>query len=376
MNKRKVTIILLASFIIYAFIYQFFLLKTLLKYVEFINAAFVLLVSFFSIFILGFRKDSYTFLKKNITMMTIIALILFFTISYGAGLMVGFLKNSYALNFTSIMDNMFAPFIIIVCIELFRYTVIWTNRDSKFFLVLITVVLALFEVFTSVRIIDFNNFTSTFKLVTATILPIFIKNMVLSYLTFEVGYRPALIYRLVLELYIFVIPILPNFGDYINSMIGICFPILLYIYTYKVIDEDENGIQYNFNKKVFHWTDIPIIAFIVLFVCLLSGKFSYYMIGVGSGSMMPQINRGDAVIIHKIKDEKQLKVGDIVAYYHDNKTIIHRLVKIERLNGKVYYRTKGDANNSYDNVDIEFDDIKGKVNMRIPYIAYPSVFLT
>lgn len=376
MNKKRFTVIFLLSFVLYAFFYQFFLLKYLLKYVEFINAAFVLLISFFSILILGFRRDSYTFLKKNITMITVIALILFFTISYGAGLVVGFLKNSYALNFNSILDNMFAPFIIIVSIELFRYTTIWANRESKFFLVLITLILASFEVFTNVRIIDFNNFASMFKLITATILPIFIKNMVLSYLTFEVGYRPALIYRLILELYIFIIPITPNFGDYINSMIGICFPILLYIYSYKVIDEDENGIQYDFNKKVFQWTDIPVIAFIILFVCLLSGKFSYYMIGVGSGSMMPQISRGDAVIVHKIKDEKQLKVGDIIAYYHDNKTIIHRLVEIERLNGKVYYRTKGDANNSRDNVDIEFDDIKGKVNMKIPYIAYPSVFLT
>lgn len=376
MNKKKITISLLVSFIVYICFYQFFLLNHLLKYVEFINAAYIIVITFFSIILLGFRKDTYTFLKKNIVMTITIALIIFFTISYGAGLIIGFLKNSYALNFFSILDNMLAPMIVIVGVELFRYTVICANRESKSFLVFVAIILALFEIFTNIRMVDFNGFASIFKLVTASVLPIFIKNMVLTYLTYEVGYRPALIYRIVMDLYIFIMPIIPNFGDYINSMIGICFPILLYIYSYKAIDGYHNGIQRDFSRATFHWTDVPVLVFILLFVCLLSGKFPYYMIGVGSGSMMPQINRGDAVIIHKVKDRKQLKVGDIIAYSHDTKTIIHRVVEIEKQDGKVYYRTKGDANNSRDNVDIEFTDIKGTVKMRIPYIAYPSVFLT
>ena len=56
--------------------------------------------------------------------------------------------------------------------------------------------------------------------------------------------------------------------------------------------------------------------------------------------------------------------------------MVHRVVEIEVIDGIKYYRTKGDANNTRDNIDIKFEDIKGKVLYRIPYIARPSVWLT
>ena len=100
------------------------------------------------------------------------------------------------------------------------------------------------------------------------------------------------------------------------------------------------------------------------------------MFGVGSNSMKPQISKGDAVIIKKITKDEEIKKGDIIAYKRDNKIIIHRLVKIKTKNNKKIYITKGDANNSEDNIEIKIKNIKGKVIVKIPYIAYPSVFIS
>ena len=89
--------------------------------------------------------------------------------------------------------------------------------------------------------------------------------------------------------------------------------------------------------------------------------------------MKPGINVGDAVIGVRVK-ESELKLDDVIVYKGDNNLIIHRLVDIEKKGKKNYYHTKGDSNNTEDDVDIRYEDIKGKVIFRIPYIAYPSIY--
>ena len=375
-NKRQIkTISLLLLMLIYIMIYRLFVVTNFLKYTEFINASVMMIILFISIWFFSFQKDKKTPLKKQINIITIVQIVLFFSISYLIGLFVGFLKNSYSLTPYSIINNIFSPIIIIVCTELFRYVIIKPNQHQKKTIFLITIVLILFELFTSIKSIDYKNLEELFKLTTATILPMITKNCVLSYLTLKVGYKPALIYRLIMDLYLFVMPIIPNLGDYIDSMIGICLPFLLYIYTSRVINEYYNGVEYEFKSNFFHVTDVPIIAFIIFIVCLVSGYFPYYMIGIGSESMNPKIYKGDAVLVKKVTSKSELKEGDVIVYDNMGEEIVHRLVEIEKVDNKIYYRTKGDNNNTRDNLDIEYNDIKGIVKFKIPYIAKPSIYL-
>ena len=41
--------------------------------------------------------------------------------------------------------------------------------------------------------------------------------------------------------------------------------------------------------------------------------------------MQPKINKGDAVIIKKVKEENEIKKGDIIAYKTNDRIIIHRI---------------------------------------------------
>ena len=374
-SRQFKTISILLILLVYIFVYRLFIMTHFLKYTEFINASFLMIILFFTIFLFPYQKDKSTPLKKKVNLITAILIILFFSITYLVGMFVGFLKNSYSLNAYSILNNIFSPIIIIVCTEIFRYVVINQNRNSKKMLFLITIVLTLLEIFITIRGLSNMSLEDLFKLTTTIVLPIIAKNCVLSYLTLKVGYRPALIYRLVMDLYLFVMPVVPNIGDYMNSMIGICLPFIIYIYSARTINEYYNGVEYEFKSNAFQMADIPMLLFIAFVICLVSGYFTYYVIGIGSESMEPKIYKGDAVLVKKVKSKEELKVGEIIVYKNMGEDIVHRLVEVEKKGNKTFYRTKGDNNNTRDNLDIEYKDIKGIVKLKIPYIAKPSIYL-
>ena len=106
---------------------------------------------------------------------------------------------------------------------------------------------------------------------------------------------------------------------------------------------------------------------------LLSGLFPLVIIGVGSGSMHPKIDKGDAVIYKKVSSDKDIKEGDILVFQSGSKIIVHRLVKKETKKNKIYYVTKGDNNNSNDKNNLTIDNVKGVVTLKIKYIALPSI---
>ena len=101
------------------------------------------------------------------------------------------------------------------------------------------------------------------------------------------------------------------------------------------------------------------------------------MVAIASGSMSPEIKKGDAVIIEKLSNKKisELKKGDIIAYKYSDVLIIHRIEKIEIAGDKYYFYTKGDANSDIDEWIVEDNMIVGKINLIIPYLGKPTVWV-
>ena len=376
MEKRKIinTSIILILFL-YTLFNRFFLLKNYLKYAEFISAAFMILITSLSIYLYGFKKSRNTKLEKEVVSISRIVIIIYFVIIYGIGVFAGFLKNAYSLKFFGILNNIFSPIIIAICIELLRYIFLEANKNHNKSIVLITIAIILLDLSINMRVLDFSSKSEIFKIITSMGLPIIIKNMVFTYVSNHIGYKIPIIYRLFVDMYIFIVPILPNISEYIISVLGICIPFTLYLLSNRLIELNEKGIEYNYRKKAFSFTDVPFILLIIILAYLISGYFKYSIIGIGSESMTGKINKGDAVIVMKVKSEKDFKKGDIITYEYNGKTIVHRLVEIKEENGKKKYITKGDANITEDNVDLYIDDIKGVVKLRFPYIAYPSILL-
>lgn len=84
-----------------------------------------------------------------------------------------------------------------------------------------------------------------------------------------------------------------------------------------------------------------------------------------SRSMEKTINKSDAIFVKEI-EENELKVNDIISFReNDNTVTTHRIVKIEYVNDKKYYTTKGDNNNSNDKEKVIYEQIEGKYIFKI-----------
>ena len=113
----------------------------------------------------------------------------------------------------------------------------------------------------------------------------------------------------------------------------------------------------------------------MILVYFTSGYFRLWTIVIASGSMSPKINKGDAVIIDKKFEFKDLKKGQVIAYKNGDIIVVHRIFNKAKVKNSYYYVTKGDANEKDDNLIITEDMIIGTVDHKIPYVGLPKVWL-
>lgn len=104
------------------------------------------------------------------------------------------------------------------------------------------------------------------------------------------------------------------------------------------------------------------------------GLFGIRPLVVLSGSMEPHMRYGDLQLIRNV-DPGTLREGDIVTYRSTGDLLIsHRIAGISRVDGKIYFDTKGDANNVVDAAPVGVGQIIGKSFLVVPYAGYLSIF--
>ena len=132
-----------------------------------------------------------------------------------------------------------------------------------------------------------------------------------------------------------------------------------------------NSKRVDLIKKVIN--KLISIIFIMLFVAVISlmiqkfvlkkevpDLFGYKILQVMSGSMSGEFETGDTILIKKIGDESNLKIGDVVTYRIKTNTLVtHRIINITRTGESLSYTTKGDANNTEDIEKVTFSAIEG-----------------
>ena len=78
-----------------------------------------------------------------------------------------------------------------------------------------------------------------------------------------------------------------------------------------------------------------------------------------------------------VKPAKDYKIGDIITFKNPKKPkelISHRIVNIENSENKIFYTTKGDANEDPDTEKVAKDEVFGKVLFSVPYLGYAVDF--
>ena len=94
--------------------------------------------------------------------------------------------------------------------------------------------------------------------------------------------------------------------------------------------------------------------------------------------MFPDIKSGD-LIITKAADAKDVKVGDVISFFDPDgsgtSVLTHRVVELVEEDGKLFFRTKGDANNSEDPSLAPAENLIGLYQSKINGAGNVAMFL-
>ncbi|CDA80090.1 peptidase S26B signal peptidase [Clostridium sp. CAG:594] len=325
----------------------------------------------------GFEKDNYRY-KKDVLLNIIIFLLMYYFITYFLGLFSGFVKSSYSLSFINIIKNTFPVIVLILISELMRYVLFNKTKRNLPCLIIGCLLFVMVDVNTMVHIYDVKTALGITKMICLVVFPSITKNIFLTYLTMKVGYKNGIIYRLITEISTYLLPIFPDFGEYINVLLKTVLPIAIMarlnnMFNYYSVRKIKDS-RYNSRKLVLY----SFITFALLTIVLLtSGLFTYQALTIGSGSMSPAIEKGDVIILKSMKNEeaRKIKKGDVLVYNHDNKIIVHRVIKKSNNGETISFKTKGDYNNAKDSWIVKQEDVIGIVKFRIRWVGMPTVAL-
>lgn len=325
----------------------------------------------------GFEKDNYRY-KKDVLLNIIIFLLMYYFITYFLGLFSGFVKSSYSLSFINIIKNTFPVIALILITELMRYVLFNKTKRNLPCLIIGCLLFVMVDVNTMVHIYDVKTALGITKMICLVVFPSITKNIFLTYLTMKVGYKNGIIYRLITELSTYLLPIFPDFGEYINVLLKTVLPIAIMarlnnMFNYYSVRKIKDS-RYNSRKLILY----SVITFALLTIVLLtSGLFTYQALTIGSGSMSPAIEKGDVIILKSMKNEetRKIKKGDVLVYNHDNKIIVHRVIKKSNNGETISFKTKGDYNNAKDSWTVKQEDVIGIVKFRIRWVGMPTVAL-
>ena len=372
MKKGYIRLLVFEFFIFIILFLNSFVWNILSKHI--MNIFLFIIIIMFKI-LFGLEKDRHRYVK-DIIMDIFIFLLVFFIAYYLFGIIISFARGGDYYNFNGFKDFIFPTFCYVLFREFLRYHFMCKADLNKITMILSVIMFIWLDVSTSVYYSDFSSHYSIFTFFALVLLPAISNNIVFSYITLRVGYKPVMFYALVMRLYYYIFPIIPNPNEYLASVINFVLPLLLFYRIYHFLKKERDEVvDRNYSKYPFLGL-IGSSFFVIVLVYFTSGYFSYWAIAVASGSMSPSIRKGDVAIIQKVDDHYGvIKKGDVLAFKYDNVTIVHRVINKVYDNNKYYFYTKGDANNNEDNFAIEENMIIGVVKIKIPFVGIPTVWV-
>jgi len=324
--------------------------------------------------IFGFEKSRFRVTKETI-LDTLIVVLVFLLAFYLFGIFVGFAKVGNYFTFQGIKNYVLPVILTTLFKEVLRYNYLVKSDEKKRLVILSYLVFLFVDLSNPLYYGNFKDAVHIFKFIALTVLPAISYNIYATYVSYKAGYKSIWIYGLIIGLYVYVIPIIPNVGEYLTSLIRFLLPVVLLYRVYNTVkNESDEKIERDYNKKDYITLAIAILVVGVL-VYFSSGYFKYHAVAIATGSMSPAIKRGDVVIVKKTKDYENIKVGQVIAYEYHNVLVVHRVSKKVKVDDGYYFYSIGDANESEDNYIIKQDMIEGVINFKIPYIGLPTVWL-
>lgn len=347
------------------------------KLEEYVMAIFLAVILGITILALG-REKKRNLYEKDIVLNILIYCFAYYIIIYLSGLVIGFLKTRYSLSLLGIFRNTFPILLTIVISELLRFEMLSKASKNKVLIISTCILFVTIDTKLISYAYDLNTSLGLIKLGYMSVLPILSKNFLLTYLGYKFSYIPNMIYRVIMEIPSYIIPIVPNINEYFKTLLELLIPAYILWKTYKEFGNKKNKSDIRRSFLTQRITTVVLVIFLTVVIALTSGVFKYYALAIGSDSMNPKIKKGDVVIVEKLSQENigTLKVGEVLVYKYNDMVVVHRIVKMEKIDDNYYFRTKGDNNTAEDAWTINQSSVIGKTVAMIPYAGIPTVWLS
>ena len=335
-----------------------------------IITALLLAISAVAIFFL-IQKRPILSINKNTVLLIMVAMgAVCLVLYYLTGLHFGFYKSSTPLTLRSFFKNILPIATIIITIEFIRYVLL--AQKAKFIGVLAYITGVLSEILVFATLDYLTTFSRLIDAVGLYLFPALTANLLYNFLAKRYGFLPGIAYRLMISLYSYVLPVYPQTPDVLFSFAKLLIPLFIYVFLNALYAK---GKRYEKpRKRITEWISMGLAAlFMISIVLLISGEFRYRSIIIATESMTGSLNKGDAIVYEEY-DDQYIQVQDVLVFRQNNRRIVHRVVKIEYINGENRYYTKGDANEDMDLGYITDADIEGVVLFKLPYIGYLSLW--
>lgn len=342
------------------------------EYLLLLSAALIATAALITCFV-NKKRSIHSHNKGQVLILVAVISVLYLTLYYFTGLEFGFVISPKGnISELSFIKSVLPVTAIIVGTEIIREVLAATPTKAAIpFCYAIGVASELLcaggipEINSSYRLADFFGMT---------VFPALTANLLFVYLVKRYGKAPCLAYRLILTLYVYLIPAAPNLPNMLPAFVLMLLPLATYVFI-DMLFEKKIRIARRSSGKMQTVFSCLLVALIFGFLLLISCRFRFGMLVVATDSMTGEINKGDAIIYEEYDRQEEIQKGDVIVFRENNSLVVHRVTEINTVNGQRQYITKGDANERIDAGFRTDSDIVGVVRIRVLYIGYPSVWL-
>ena len=317
------------------------------------------------------RRSAKSIAKKDVLLLMVILSVITSALIEMTGIYFGFYLNPYLVNSNILLTTVIPVAVIIVATEIVRSVLL--SQKNGFVNVVAVIIGVIDETLTFSSVVGVTSFNQFMDLVGMTFLPAFTANILYHHVSKNYGALPNIVYRLISTMYMYFIPVTCAMGDSIRSVLKLVVPLAIMALISGLFSKTPKKATGNGEKITAVGMSISLVV-TALVAMLISCQFQFGALVIATESMTGEINKGDMVIYERY-DDQTIKEGQVIVFQQNELKIVHRVVRIERVDGQIRYFTKGDFNQDEDRGFRTDADIVGLTDLKISYLGYPTLWL-
>ena len=319
------------------------------------------------------KRSIHSFNKQQVLLIFSVSAVLFIVVYYVLGLSVGYTQLYSVFSLKTLFAIIIPIALIVIGTEVIRSILLarreWLTTGVAF------LVGVLSEIFIAGGFVGLGSTYNVVDFVGITVFPAITANVLYNYVSDRYGMRPNAVYRLIMTLYMYIIPFVPAVPRVLTSFLRIVLPLALLVFIKALFEKKQRTKNYKKQRWIYLPYALGIFA-VTAIIMLISCEFRFGAVVIASPSMTGEINKGDTIIYESYEHCEGAEVGDVIVFSKSgNAKIVHRVAEIKTVDGELRYITKGDANEDVDSGYITDEQIVGKVRLKLLYVGYPSLWL-